>query len=407
MNVPASATLRRVVAGQLCTGCGLCAGVSLGAVTMETLPPGYARPVQHRPLPDAAERAIAEACPGAVIAPWPTEAFVDPSWGPYRRVCVGWASDPDLRFTASSGGALSALLVHALRSGLTDRVIHVGADPDQPMRNQVLVSTSEAQVIAGAGSRYASSSPLADIETQLSSGGRFVFVGKPCDVSALRRLAALDRQVARSVAFTLSFFCAGVSSYAAGSRILARLGVEADDVAAFRYRGHGWPGAATATLQTGQTAELSYEESWGAILSKEVQFRCKICPDAVGGVADIACGDAWIGADARGYPSFAEADGRSLVIIRTAAGERLAEAAVAAGALVLEPLDVDEIDRMQPGQARRKRLVRSRTLALAATLQPRPRMGGTCVDEAAGRAGKAEAARSFLGAVRRILTGAR
>ena len=32
MTVPASPTLRRVLSGDLCSGCGLCAGVSGGAV---------------------------------------------------------------------------------------------------------------------------------------------------------------------------------------------------------------------------------------------------------------------------------------------------------------------------------------------------------------------------------------
>ena len=183
----------------------------------------------------------------------------------------------------------------------------------------------------------------------------------------------------------LSFFCAGVSSYASAGRILEALGVRATDVAAFRYRGFGWPGRATATLRDGQTRDMSYADSWGGMLSKEVQFRCKICPDAVGGVADVACGDAWYGDD-RGYPSFDETDGRSLVIGRTEAGERLIKSAVAAGELTMEPLDINEIERMQPSQARRKRLVRSRRAALAATLQAAPEMGGTRVGEAARRA---------------------
>jgi coenzyme F420 hydrogenase subunit beta len=77
---------------------------------------------------------------------------------------------------------------------------------------------------------------------------------------------------------------------------------------------------ATATAHDGRTAEMTYERSWGHHLSREVQFRCKICPDAVGGVADIACADAWYGGET-GYPTFEEQSGRSLVVTRTAVGE--------------------------------------------------------------------------------------
>ena len=115
------------------------------------------------------------------------------------------------------------------------------------------------------------------------------------------------------------------------------LGVEPADLTAFRYRGNGWPGRATATARDGRVAHMSYEESWGGYLSKEVQFRCKICPDAVGGVADIACADAWYGGET-GYPTFEELDGRSLIMSRTARGQTVLDNAVADKAVAMEPL---------------------------------------------------------------------
>jgi coenzyme F420 hydrogenase subunit beta len=64
-------------------------------------------------------------------------------------------------------------------------------------------------------------------------------------------------------------------------------------------------------------------------------------------------------------------------------------------------LAIEEIDRMQPAQARRKRLVLARSAALVATLQRGPDMRGTQVRAAAGRAGLKEQVFNFLGAVRR------
>jgi coenzyme F420 hydrogenase subunit beta len=297
-------------------------------------------------------------------------------------------------------------LIHALRTGLVDRVIHIRPDTKHPTRNLVTVSSTTADILGGAGSRYSSSSPLAVIEQQLAEGGSFAFVGKPCDVSALRRLARVDPRVARQVPLTLSFFCAGVPSHDAADRVLAAMSVAPRDVVAFRYRGEGWPGNAAATLHDGSKRELSYAKSWGEHLAYEIQFRCKICPDGVGGSADIACGDAWYG-DAEGYPSFEEQDGRSLIVARTAEGIRLLENARAAGAIVDEPLQVDQIDLMQTGQTRRKRLVMARVAALVATLQPRPNMSGTLVQMASRRARPAEQLRNFLGTIRRILNGRR
>lgn len=404
--LPDSPTLRRVLKGELCSGCGLCAGVSGGAIRMRSVAPGYNQPEVVGPLPREVERVIADACPGAVVAPWSGAPDIHPYWGPLRQVLTGAASDEATRFEGSSGGVISALLIHALESGLVDRVVHVGADPAQPTRNATVVSRTPAEVLAAAGSRYTASSPLADLEAALAEGGAMAFVGKPCDASALRRAARHDPRIARHVPLVLSFFCGGIPSHDGVDRILGTMGLTGQPITAFRYRGRGWPGNCAAETAGGARAEMTYRESWGGHLSKEVQFRCKICPDAVGGVADIACADAWYGDDS-GYPSFAEQEGRSLIVTRTEAGDRFLAAALAADALRVERLAAEEIARMQPSQARRKRLVLARTAALPLAAQPRPRMRGLMVAKAARMASLMEALRNTLGTLRRTLQGRR
>ena len=405
MSAARSRTVDRVLRGQLCTGCGLCAAVSDGAIVMDNAT-GYNRPLQNGPVSAEAERRIAGACPGVAVNPWPAAPDMNPSWGPWRRVGVGWSTNPAIRHGASSGGAVTGLAVHALKTGLVDRVVHVVADPANPTGNLVTVSNTEAQVVEGAGSRYAASSPLAGIDAVLSDGGAVAFIGKPCDVSALRRLARLDARVDQHVPLMLAFFCAGVPNQSGVRKILKAMAIEPEEVERFRYRGNGWPGNAAAVARDGRTAEMSYAESWGGYLAKEVQFRCKICPDAVGGSADIACADAWYGDDG-GYPAFEERDGRSLIVSRTARGEAILDQALSAGALEIEPLAVDEIDKMQPSQALRKSLVRARTAALAATLQPTLDTRGVMAGEAAARIGLRLQLRNFLGTLRRIVAGRR
>jgi coenzyme F420 hydrogenase subunit beta len=368
---------------------------------MTEVAPGYSRPVQTREIGEDVERIIATACPGKVVAPWPPAPVMEPYWGPLRRVGVGHATDEVVRHEASSGGAISALLIHALASGLVDRVIHVAADPIEPTRNVMTCSTNARQVLEGAGSRYTASSPLTQINSVLSDGGKVAFVGKPCDVSALRRLALVDDRVDDHIPLAVSFFCGGMPSHAGVGRILSAMNVSSDELVAFRFRGRGWPGNTVATTRDGRTAELTYEESWGGYLAKEVQFRCKICPDAVGGAADIACADAWYGGES-GYPQFVEQAGRSLIIARTETGEALIDGAVTSGALSMEPIDPSEIHLMQPSQARRKRLVRARAAALTATAQPTVNVTGVLVNEASRDAALGEVITNFAGAVRRV-----
>lgn len=406
MTFAPSPTLRKVISGQLCSGCGLCAGVSPDAVQMETVAPGYSRPRQVASLSPDQEQKVAASCPGAVVAPWGGAPNLHPYWGPWRQILTGHAQDAELRFAGSSGAALSALLIHALRSGRVDRVLHVAADSQQPTRNTLAWSVTPDEVMQNAGSRYASSSPLADIEAVLAQDVRVAFVGKPCDVSALRQLATVDSRVNLRFPLMLSFFCGGIPSHDGADRIVRAMGLEPENVVRFRYRGNGWPGKARAETANGRVAEMSYAESWGGHLSKEVQFRCKICPDAVGGVADIACADAWYGSD-DGYPSFEEEEGRSLIVSRTEAGDDLLADALSAGMVSVSPLDVDEIELMQPAQARRKRLVASRNASCRVLMQPLPDMRGLDVMTAARRAGIGEQLRNFIGAMRRIVTNRR
>jgi coenzyme F420 hydrogenase subunit beta len=405
-----SPTLARVVGGELCAGCGLCAGVSGGAVTMSLAAPGYARPEAIRAVSPEAEAVIAAACPGATVARWDDGQFLGlpthPYWGPYHAIYTGHATDAELRFAGSSGGLVSALALFALTSGRVDAVAHIRADPARPTHNVLTVSRDRAGVLGGAGSRYGASSPLASIDALLNGTDRIAFIGKPCDVSALRLLGRRDPRVAERIPIILSFFCGGMPSLAGTDRVIRAMGIDPAAVTAFRYRGMGWPGEARAETADGAVGRMSYNDSWGAHLSKAVQFRCKICPDAVGGVADIACADAWYGGES-GYPSFVEADGRSLVITRTDAGTDLLQAALTAGICAVEPCAVEAIDAMQPGQVRRKRVVRARSLAARLLLQPVPQMAGLMVREAARRAQWGEALRNLLGTLRRIVKGQR
>jgi len=400
-------TLARVMAGQTCSGCGLCAGLD-PAIGLRRDTKGWLRPVALAEPAPGTDALLAQACPGATVAPWVggESRAIDPYWGPHVRVMTAHATDPEVRHMASSGGALSALALHLLETGEVDRVLHVGMDTLAPLFTKIVRSAGRDDILRAAGSRYAPAAPLAEIRAELEQPGRILFIGKPCDAGALRQLMAADPAVAERFPYLLSFFCAGTPSQDGTDRIVRKLGMEKAEVSHFRYRGDGWPGYATATRPDGSSERMTYAASWGDILSKEVQFRCKICPDAMGGAADIAAADAWYGGES-GYPAFEEMDGRSLLISRTRRGDTLVKAAENAGAVATTPLDIGEIIKMQPSQARRKRLVAARMAAMALTGNPRPVVEGLKVGEAARLAGVLENVKSCAGTMRRILSGKR
>jgi coenzyme F420 hydrogenase subunit beta len=363
---------------------------------------GYLRPQVLKDLSPQEDELVASTCPGLGLRQENSEGENHVIWGPVLKARVGHATDPDLRFHASSGGVLSATLVYLLQSKAVDYVVQTAVSPESAVQNATVESLDRSSVYDAAGSRYSPSAPLSNVCRQLQKPGRFAFVGKPCDVAALRALGRHDPRVAEKIPFVISFFCAGVPSLKGTNEILARLGVNDDEVAEFRYRGDGWPGATRVTTRDGRTMQMSYAEAWGGILSRHLQFRCKICPDGSGGFADMVCADAWYGDD-KGYPAFAESEGRSLVITRTRKGEDLVLQAQDAGYITLSDVDIGEVARMQPFQARRKMLIVSRLAALALLARPRPHYQGLSLIRAARMAGLRDTSKSFLGMLKRLL----
>jgi coenzyme F420 hydrogenase subunit beta len=399
-------SLARVARGNLCAGCGACAGLFPRKITMEVAPPGFLRPCQSTSLTAEEDARIARICPGLGQRVVPEGRVDHALWGPHVEMLTGWAIDPDLRFAGASGGALSALVAYLLESGTVDAVVQVDADLQHPTANRTVIGTTTAEIMAAAGSRYAPSSPLTGIADHLAehraTGRRFAVLGKPCDAAALRALLQEDAEAAAAFPVILSFFCAGVPSHAGGLAMLAALDVTEAEVASFRYRGNGWPGRATAVLKDGSERSMSYHDSWGRVLSSHAQHRCKICADGTGVAADIVCADAWE-TDACGYPSFDDRPGISLIVARTALGQQLIAEARAAGRIQTAPFDVAQLAGIQPGQRERRRALLARLLALQLAGRPIPRYEGLQIAAAARQNPLQRNLKNFLGTLRRIL----
>jgi len=394
--------IERTVAADLCTGCGACAALAPSALEMRHAETGFARPRRIGSLTRSEEKAIARVCPGrAQSAPAPADK-THRLWGPYTQLSQGWAKDPELRHAGASGGALSQMLVWLLDTDQVDAVVQIAAHGDAPMANKIVLSQTHADVLQAAASRYAPSSPLSVVSRLLEAEGRYAFVGKPCDVAGLGLRAELDPRITQRFPVMLSFFCAGVPSLTGAEAVAAHLGVGRTDVARFKYRGGGWPGQTEVETKDGQTRTMLYRESWGEILSPHVQQRCRLCADGVGLAADIAFADAWE-TDAQGYPLFEEQEGRSAILVRTPRGAQLVDAAVAAGALHTEPLAIEALEAMQPGQVRRRTELLGRLAGRILAGAPIPKYRALGIWKCARQAGLTKTLRAMVGTARRVL----
>jgi coenzyme F420 hydrogenase subunit beta len=358
-------TLHDIVSSGRCHGCGACAAaVGSQKIKMSMTAEGYLRPESFGHLGRSEQEAIVGVCSGREVVRTmvPPDLQYHHIWGPIASVETGYASDPQVRYRGSSGGVISAICIFLLETGAVDFVLQTSADPNDPIGNTTRQSLTKEDILGAAGSRYAPSSPLADLDKYLAMGKRFAFVGKPCDVASLRRLELQDRRVAELIPFKLAFFCAGVPSRLGTKRVLDKLGVSEDQISEFSYRGRGWPGLTRAVRHDGSEESMDYNSSWGSILNRHLQFRCKVCVEGIGEYADIACADAWYGKD--GYPDFTEQDGRSLIVARTRQGHALLSQMRQSGVIATDQLDVEQIGEMQPYQMERRRAVLARVLGV-------------------------------------------
>ncbi len=345
-------TIIDVAETQLCCGCGACAYVAPDALEMVDVVDHGRRPVvKTGHYRDHNLRKALAVCPGielshkinAVDGRSGVVEELAEGWGPVLEVWEGWINDEDARFRGSSGGGVTALARYGLEIGGMSGVLHIAARPDAPHLNETVLSVNRDQLNRGSGSRYSPASPcdgLAEIE---AASGPCIFVGKPCDVAATNKAAALRPALARKLGLTIAIFCAGTPSTKGTLKMLERLGVsDPSELAELRYRGHGWPGEATSITLDGQESRLTYQQSWGEVLSAHAQWRCRICPDHTGEFADIAVGDPWYREIEPGDP------GRSMFVARTERGRDFLLAAIAAGYVVAEKADPMTLPASQP-----------------------------------------------------------
>lgn len=396
-----------VVARNLCTGCGACAGAFPNAIRMLEDPVHGRRPVVQQSEPGrAASEAAMALCAGAQAdwSPLPITDQTDADWGPILSTWEGWAADPEIRYKGSSGGAVTALAAFALSQGDVHGVAHVAARRDDPRLNEGVISRDRAGLMRGTGSRYAQASP-AELVGQIARGrDRVAFVGKPCDVASVQRARGQDADLAAKIPLTIAIFCAGAPNLTATQRLLDRLEVpRGADLIDLRYRGKGWPGVMQATWRDASGGEhrskgIPYAEGWGRILQSERRWRCRICTDHTGAFADISVGDPW-----HAPPEGDQDAGRSLIVARTARGRALVEAAIRAGVLIAAPRARDVIDAAQPNLKQAHGAAWGRIAAMRATGLRTPRLTGQPLWPLWARLSTRQKLQSVLGTWKRIL----
>ena len=400
MNLPHRVkTLQDVVDWRLCIGCGACAYASPpGKIELVNLTNIGIRPrIQD---PDYSGNECLSFCPGVGVSapsgPADPKTAAEKEFGAAIEIWVGYAADPEIRFRASSGGILTALALFCIERGGMGSVLHTGKDEERPWLNRTVQSQSRQQLLDRAGSRYAPSSPCDGLAQIENSDLPCVFIGKPCDVAAVASLRKTRPALDRNLGLVLTFFCAGTPS-TQGSLDLVAGSSTSGHLIDLRYRGEGWPGEFKARWEDGSEKSLSYEQAWSRLTSYR-PLRCNLCPDGLGQLADISCGDAWDEYDPQ-RPS----PGISILLVRTPRGQRILRQAIEAGYLTLQPAGPERVLVAQKNLLGRRHELFGRLVALRLLGIPVPRYLGFSLVSAWMRLPLGRKFRTVAGTVRRAL----
>ena len=380
-----------------CTGCGLCH--SAQNVNYYIDDKGFFKPL----LKDSDLSFCSKICPASGIDYNKKSTLI---WGDCTSVIYAYSSNENIRKNASSGGVLTTLAIFLLENKLIDGVLQIKVKDDDQLHNFLTFNTSKEEIIECCGSRYNISNPLISILQIIDYSKKYLFIGKPCDVFALKNYLNIHVELKEVFRYMFTFFCAGIPSMRANMNLLKIIGVDSSNIKKIIYRGNGWPGLTTIVDKNDNIKTMPYVESWGKILGRDVNKYCRFCTDGMGEMADISCGDAWY-LNTDKSPDFSEHDGRNVVVIRNSKGNEIVQNAIRQGYIIKEPIATSEIlsemKNIQQYQYIRKATLYSRFLAMKICRKATPIYSRRIIRKWAKNECFVQQLRFFLGTFKRIL----
>lgn len=264
--------------------------------------------------------------------------------GNYIRCYIGYATDHEIRYNASSGGLVTQLLIHALESGTINGALVTRMRKDDPLKPEPFIARTREELMEASGSKYCPvpvNLLLRDV-LKTEENERFAIVGLPCQIRAVKNAERINKRLQEKIVLHMGLFCNHTPNFLATEIFLQRIGVRKEDITELKYRGEGWPGFMRISLKNGKTVKVALPLYWRFLgLDFFMPRRCLICDDGLNELADLSFGDAWL-------PKFSKDNlGTSIVIVRTSAGMNLIQNAKELGKIELVEAGYREIIQSQ------------------------------------------------------------
>ena len=259
--------------------------------------------------------------------------------GEWRSAYLGYAADDMVRLGAASGGAVSAVLLHALESGLIDGalVCRTVVRDGGKVRNEFLVAKNRREVLEAQGSSYVATAFVPEAFRLIEKfDGNLAVVGLPCDLKNLALWGKSCPGMMSKVIFSVSLFCGHASLPDLVDGVASRLSAGASgDLESFRFRVGRWRGRLVSRFSDGRIEDRPFGTfSLYQNLSFFCPPKCLHCCDHFGYSADICVGDVW------DYRLKNHPIKQNALICKSVKGEEILRCALNAGALCSEEVSV-------------------------------------------------------------------
>lgn len=315
---------KSVVSTGKCAGCGACVAVC---------PNRCLRWVEG--TPDLCEEckscgSCARVCPQYGSSMSELESFVfgrertaREQFGIHRQVYAAKSSDSRVLKACQDGGAVTALLLHALEYKRIDGAIVSGVSSQKPFLPTPRLAITSDEILSCAGTRYTCSPNLLALPEAAREGRKSVaFVGTPCQIQAVRKMQMLRMKLASPLKLLIGLMCSECFSYEGliKKHLGEDLGIDLKSIKSMNIKRK-----MIVTLKSGSVKMIPLAE-----VKKYALKSCALCRDFSSEMADLSAGGLGL-------------EGWTCIVTRTLDGEGLFKSAEETGFLKTRPFEEDEL----------------------------------------------------------------
>ena len=263
--------------------------------------------------------------------------------GRFLNCYKGYSTEYEIRYHSASGGCLSQFLIWLLEKKEIDGAIVTKFRDGAPMTPQTFIARTKEEILSGKSSKYCVVSMEGILTEIKKTSGRYVVVGLPCHIHAVRKCMDVDKTIRERIVGCFAIYCSSNKTMDSQRYLLYRYGVDKKRLKNFAYRDNGCLGSMYFRDEKGDSLVkpvyyLDYYLGMRAFFSVP---RCGLCNDFFGELADVSFGDL-----NRGKPDD-DPIGINTLITRSKHWDCLMRECMEDGALHLETLDEDSMVNAQ------------------------------------------------------------